>query len=211
MPLRMPPCRARGCRSAARDRRGRRSTGGSSARSGTNEAAPSIVVLLDSARSAEPPHSSAITPATALIPRREASGSPPLWGRLEHRERVGGPSGTARGCSRSKLDALRIGGGPGVEAAPATAACSSSPRATALRVCSMTSCAPRRSARGRSRGPPWWRPPRPRRAPSRGSCRCSACWGGPADDGPAATMKRRPVGHRLGTRRAGYSSGTSSS
>ena len=69
---------------------------------GMNDGAPSIVVLLDSARSAEPPHSSGISPATALM-------TAPLALRVampfSSAGKVGSlsvqPRGSVRVCSRS--------------------------------------------------------------------------------------------------------------
>jgi hypothetical protein len=76
---------------------------------GTNDGSPSIVVLLLSARSAEPPHSSGRTGATALITSPEALRvAIPFGSGLNSGSASVQPVGSARWESRSKR-ALRSG------------------------------------------------------------------------------------------------------
>ena len=82
--------------------------------------------------------------------------------------------GSAAGRSRAaSAEGLR---GPRVELRRPTRPAPALPRSTQPGGCARCTSGrrPRRSGRGRSRGPSWWRRPRRRRARSRGPCRCSA-------------------------------------
>ena len=145
-----------------------------------NEAAPSIVVRFDSARSADPPQSSGSTPARALrtLPDRGAGGD--LGAALERpAARSSTPSGSSPASSAVEQGlALGVGLGPGVEARPATRRAAPAPRSTASRVCSRTSSATTKVFSGSKPSTSLTsRRARPRRGRSRGSCRCSACSG----------------------------------
>ena len=100
--------------------------------SGMKDEASSIVVLLDSARSAEPPHSSGITPATALITAPDALRvATPLGSASKVGSASASPTGSARVCMRSKVattssDAARFH----ASKRSCHAACCSLPRAT---------------------------------------------------------------------------------
>ena len=97
-----------------------------------NEAAPSIVVLFDSARSAEPPQSSGITPARALSTLPDAArvetslpASKTGSARLDAVGQLAGLEPVEQGL------ALGVGRGPGVEPF-CHSACCAAPRSTRL-------------------------------------------------------------------------------
>ena len=107
---------------------------------GRNDGAPSMVVLLDSARSAEPPHSSGTRSAIALMTAPDALRvATPFSSAGKVGRSSAQPSGRVRVCSRSKratsADGLRAQASYDV----CHSACAALPRSTALRVCSMTS------------------------------------------------------------------------
>src|SRR4051812_49768747 len=91
--------------------------------SGRKEGSPSIVVLLDSARSAEPPHSSGSTGASAVRILPEARRVPvPLGAAGEGREAAPPPAGGSRvGRPSDSGLAAGVGPAPAVEAAPPSA------------------------------------------------------------------------------------------
>ena len=179
---------------------------------GRNDAAFSIVVLLDSARSAEPPQSSGTASATALITAPDALRVAMPFSSAGNVGRVSvQPSGRVRVCSRSNRSWLPEGFFAqrvelvlprrlrGLAALDQADGCARGPRSGS-----------RRSAPGRSRGPSWSPRPRPPRAPSRVPCRCSARRGA-----GQAMIVRSTI--RLGwsvtpsaLRIASYSAGTSS-
>ena len=105
-----------------------------------NDGASSMVELLDSARSAEPPHSSGTFGAIALITAPDALRvATPLSSAGQLGRSLSQPSGRVRVCIRSKragsADGLRVQ----ASYCSSHSACSALPRSTALRVCSMTS------------------------------------------------------------------------
>ena len=148
--------------------------------SGMKDGSPFIVVLLHSARSAEPPHSSGRTGREALSTSPEAL-RVAMPGRRPRRSAAPRPAGgqlAARRCGRTS--AARSG----LAAAPARRKPAPTRRARRGRrvddlagVLQHLVRGRRSSCPGRSRGPLGRRRPRRRRAPSRGSCRCSSCSG----------------------------------
>ncbi len=107
---------------------------------GMNEGAPSIVVLLEPARSAEPPQSSGIRPAIALMTAPDALRvATPLGSAFQLGRSLSQPSGRVRVCIRSNRATSAEGLRAQAVNSSSQAACASLPRSTALRVCSMTS------------------------------------------------------------------------
>ena len=173
------PWRARGCRSAGSGRTGLRAAerrvGLHTVPAGRNDGAPSIVVLLLSARSAEPPHSSGSCGGERVEDLAGGrAGGDGLAGR-EHRQRRSPRAACARASRSSSAARSGLRRAPrGERRRPTRRAARRRGPPTCAGVGEDVVGDRRRSAPGRSRAAPWWRRPRRRRAPSRGPCRCSA-------------------------------------
>ncbi len=107
---------------------------------GPKDGAPSIVVLFEPARSAEPPHSSGTRGAIALMTAPEALRVATPFGSASHVGRSASqPSGRVRVCSRSKRATSAEGLRVQRWNLSSQAACASLPRSTARRVWAITS------------------------------------------------------------------------
>ena len=175
-------------------------------------ARPSGVVLLDPARSAEPPQSSGSTGRDRVRTSPDARGwRCPCVG-VERRERVGPAVGQAAGPQpveqRRRSPGWRPPGVepllPGLAARPAAV---DAPAGVGDDVVGDVEGL----RRGRSRGPAWSRRPRRRRGRNRAPCRCSAAFGAGQAMIVRSAMKRRPVGLGLGRLQGGVEASTSSS
>ena len=131
---RMPKCRVRPYQSPGKDF--------VEYSGGTNDGSPSIVVLLLSARSAEPPHSSGSAGAIALITSPDAFRvAIPLLSALNAGSASVHPSGRVREASRSNSARRSALAPPHASNARFHSSCAARPRSITLRVCASTSSA----------------------------------------------------------------------
>ena len=166
-----------------------------------NDGSPAIVVLLDSARSAEPPHSSGMPSARAPSTLPEAARvAMPLASAGKTGRAFSKPSGSAPATRRSSSAARSALALRHAAYRLSHAWWAALPRALTLRAWASTPRSTSKALAGRSRAAPWWRRPRRRRAPSRATCRCRCLVGA----GQAMMVCRRDEGG-LGARAAGSS------
>src|SRR5437764_451682 len=131
---RMPKCRVRPSQSPGKDV--------VEYSGGTNDGSPSIVVLLLSARSAEPPHSSGSAGAIALITSPDAFRvAIPLLSALNAGSASIHPPGRVREASRSNSARRSALAPPHASNARFHSSCAARPRSITLRVCASTSSA----------------------------------------------------------------------